>query len=226
MKIKGLQKLSLIDFSPFSSCVIFLCGCNFRCGFCHNPEIVEGKGKDISEDELFKFLAERKKWLDGVCITGGEPCINEELIEFIKKIKDMGYKVKVDTNGTNPLMVEKLVKTADYIAMDIKTSPGRYDKATGVEADIVSIKKSAKIIMESEIDYEFRITVVPGILDKEDIVEIGKWLKGAKNLFIQQFSNKICLDKSFEKVKPYSLEELDELKRTAEPYFGKVEIRS
>ncbi|MBW2989756.1 anaerobic ribonucleoside-triphosphate reductase activating protein, partial [Candidatus Woesearchaeota archaeon] len=132
LRIKGLQKASLIDYPPYACCVVFLSGCNFRCGFCHNPELVLGKSntETISEEEFFSFLSKRKKWLDAVCITGGEPCLNKELPKFISKIKDHGYKVKLDTNGSSPDMLDELLDKGllDYIAMDIKGNLNQYEK--------------------------------------------------------------------------------------------------
>ena len=230
LPIKGLQKMSLIDYSPYTSCVVFLSGCNFRCGFCHNPELLVevDKTPTISEEDFFLFLKGREKWLDGVCITGGEPCLYEELPDFIKKIKNMGYKVKLDTNGTNPAMLKKLIddKLIDYIAMDTKGSLERYDEIAGVKVDKEKIKESVKLIIEGRVDYEFRMTCVPGLVVKDDIDKVGKWLKGAKKFFIQQFRNKTCLDTRFEKVKPFSNEELEGFKEILAGCIGKVEVRA
>jgi len=227
LEIKGLQKTSLIDYSPYTSCVVFLAGCDFRCPFCQNPDLVLNPEKldTIKKEDFFEFLKKRKKWLDGVCITGGEPTLYKELPEFIKKIKDLGYKVKLDTNGSNPDMLKELVKLADYVAMDIKSSLEKYDESAGVKVDIEKIKKSVEIIKNSGIDWEFRMTVVPALHSQEDFEKIGKWLKGAKRFFLQQFSNKICLDKSFEKITPFSKEDMEEFKVILSKYISKVEVR-
>ncbi len=230
LPIKGLQKTSLIDYSPYISCVVFLSGCNFRCGFCQNPDLLVevDKTPTISEEEFFSFLEKRKRWLEGVCITGGEPCLYSELPDFIKRVKELGYKVKVDTNGTSPAMLRKLInnKLVDYIAMDIKGSLDNYDKAANIKVDKERIKESVKVVMESGIDYEFRMTCVPGLAEKDDFERIGKWLEGCGKFFIQQFSNKVCLDKGFEKIKPFSNSELEEFRGVLEKYIGKVEIRA
>jgi len=227
LEIKGLQKTSLIDYSPYTSCVVFLAGCDFRCPFCQNPDLVLNPEKldTIKKEDFFEFLKKRKKWLDGACITGGEPTLYKELPEFIKQIKDLGYKLKLDTNGNNPDMLKELVKLADYVAMDIKSSLEKYDESAGVKVDIEKIKKSVEIIKNSGIDWEFRMTVVPALHSQEDFEKIGKWLKGAKRFFLQQFSNKICLDKSFEKITPFSKEDLEEFKVILSKYISKVEVR-
>jgi len=230
LPIKGLQKTSLIDYSPYTSCVVFVSGCNFRCGFCQNPDLLVEVSKmpSISEKELFSFLEKRKKWLDGVCITGGEPCLYDELLGFVKEVKDFGYKVKLDTNGTNPAMLKELIDggLVDYIAMDIKGSLDRYDEASGVSVDKGKIKESVKLLMDSGVEHEFRMTCVPGLVVKDDFVKIGEWLKGANKFFIQQFRNKTCLDTSFEKIEPFSSDELEEFKAVLDKYVDNVEIRA
>jgi len=229
LRIKGLQKTSLIDYDTYTSCVVFLSGCNFRCGFCQNPDLIVelDKTPTICEHEFFDFLEKRKKWLDGVVVTGGEPCLNEELPLFIRIIKDKGFKVKLDTNGTNPKMIEDFIKNrlVDYVAMDIKGPLEKYDNIAGVKVDKEMMKKSADLIMKSGIDYEFRLTAVPGLIERADFEKIGKWLEGAKRFFIQQFRNKVCLDKSFEKIKPFSRDNLDEFKRILDKYIKDVKVR-
>jgi pyruvate formate lyase activating enzyme len=242
MTIAGLQKLSLIDYPEKISAVVFLMGCNFRCPFCQNPELVDYRYRDetiqiqISEKDFFKFLESRKELLSGVCITGGEPTINSDLPEFISKIKKLGFSVKLDTNISNPLMIEKLINGSeenliDYFAIDIKSSPENYSKAGGVEIDIKKIEESLKIISESKIPFELRTTSAPGIIDKEEISKIKKWLKNlavlekAEIFAIQQFRNEKTLDEKFKKVKPYSDDELKSFGKIMEPYVKKVEIR-
>ena len=144
LQIRGLQKTSLIDYAPYTCCVVFLAGCNFRCPFCQNPDLIVGKDRNpvIYEDEFLDFLKERKKWLDAVCITGGEPCLYEKLPKLIKKIKSLGYKVKIDTNGTNPSMLKELIdkKLIDYVAMDIKGPLDKYDEIVNAKVDKEKIK--------------------------------------------------------------------------------------
>jgi len=229
MQIKGLQKTSLIDYPGKISAVVFLPNCNFRCPFCQNPDLIENPDKiqTIEEDEFFSFLESRKKWIDGVCITGGEPCLHKELPEFAKRIKDMGFLVKVDTNGTNPLMLKDLInrKLVDYIAMDIKASKENYGKAAGVKVDIEKINQSIQIIMNSGIDYEFRTTVIPGLFDHKEAEAIGESLKGAENLFLQQFRPISTLNREFRKIRPYEKEKLEEFSNILKESIKNVEVR-
>lgn len=229
MIIKGLQKLSLIDYEPYTCCVIFTAGCNFRCVFCHNKDLVLNPDKidTIPNEEFYEFLEHRKKWLDAVCISGGEPTLHKDLPEHIARMKSMGYKVKLDSNGTNPDMVEQLIneKLIDYVAMDIKETPEKYEEIIQVPADLDKIKRSVKLLMQNRIPYEFRMTMVPTIVTKEDVEKIGKWLTGAHKFFVQQFSNKICLKKALEKVGPFPLETLKEFQHILEKYIQNVEIR-
>ena len=231
MKIGGLQKTSLIDYPGKIAATVFLIGCNFHCPFCQNPELVDPqkikKQLSISEKDFFKFLDARKGLIEGICITGGEPTIHSDLIDFIKKIKQKGFLVKLDTNGSSPEILKKLLKEKllDFIALDIKSSQNNYSKAVGVKVDLAKIKKSIDLIKNSGINYEFRTTVVPGLVEREDIEEMGEWLKGAKKIALQQFQNKKVLDKKFEKVQPYSEEILKEFQKILEKYIGKVELR-
>ena len=208
MKIGGLQKMTLIDYPGKVACTVFTVGCNFRCPFCYNSELVfpEKNTPTTSEEEFFNFLNKRKGLLDGVCVTGGEPTIHQDLLEFIQKIKDLKFLVKLDTNGTNPETLKQLLNKnlLDYIAMDIKSSVNGYKKAVGTEVDMENIKKSIKLIMNSGIEYEFRTTVVPGIHSKEDILEIAKEIKGAKKYYLQQFRpDAKMIDQKLRKVDPY-----------------------
>lgn len=231
MKIGGLQKLTLIDYPDKVAATVFLIGCDFSCPFCQNPELVEPeeikKQSRIEERDFFNFLDRRKEFLEGVCITGGEPTIQSDLIDFIKKIKQKGFLIKLDTNGSNPEVLSKLVNKhlLDFVAMDIKTSLDKYEKAIGIEFDLNKINKSIDLIKNSGIDYEFRTTVVPGIIEEKDIEEIGKWLKGVKKIALQQFQNKKVLDKEFKKIQPYSEEILKEFQKILEKYIEKVELR-
>ncbi|MBT3455569.1 anaerobic ribonucleoside-triphosphate reductase activating protein [bacterium] len=229
MKIVGLQKTSVIDYNPYVSCVIFLAGCNFRCGFCHNPDLVFGVETDggYSVGEIIEFLEKRKIWLDAVCITGGEPTINPELVNFIRDIKFLDYKVKLDSNGTNPKMLRLLVEQGlvDYIAMDIKTNIDDYSVVTNSYVDVQNISESVGIIMASGVDYEFRTTVVPGLHKESDFVQIGKWLVGARLIVLQQFRPTVCLNKKFEKVSPFSIAQLEAFKDVLSNYIKDVQVR-
>lgn len=230
VNIKGIQKTSLIDYLPYVVSTVFLGKCNFRCPYCHNPDLVLNhlKLKGVEEDEFLKELASRGKWIDGVCITGGEPTISEDLYSFIEKIKKLNFRVKLDTNGTNPLIISELIKNelVDYIAMDIKGPLDRYEEIVRRKVDISDIKKSVKLIMDSSIDYEFRTTFVPALLGKEDVILIGRWLSGASKYVIQQFrNNKPTVDKSFSEKNAYTPAELNEFKEVVDGFFESVEVR-
>jgi pyruvate formate lyase activating enzyme len=231
MKIGGLQKLTLVDYPGKVAATVFLIGCNFRCPFCQNPELAcldNTSGlAPISESDFFSFLDSKIGFIDGICITGGEPTINTDLIDFIRKIKAKGFLIKLDSNGSNPEVLSEIIneKLIDFIAMDIKTSLEKYEKAIGVKIDLENIKKSVEIIKNSGIDYEFRTTVVPWLVEKKDIEKIGEWLKGAKKIALQQFQNKKVLDKEFEKIQPYPDETLKEFKKILEKYIERVELR-
>ncbi len=190
MLIGAITKFTLIDFPGHISAIIFTQGCNFRCPFCHNPELVlpEKFEDPIPEDEVLKFLAHRKKYLDGVEFTGGEPTLQKDLPQMIKKIKEMGFAVKLDTNGTNPEMLKQLFSEnlLDYVAMDVKSSLERYDEIAGVKTDKDKIRESISLIINNAPDYEFRTTVIKGFHNIEEIRRIGELIQGAKRYFIQR----------------------------------------
>jgi len=235
VQIGGLQKFSLIDYPGKISAVVFLLGCNFRCGFCHNPELVLPElSKDqakIDEKEFFDFLAGRQGKLDGVCVTGGEPTIWQDLPLFVEKIKKLGFLIKLDTNGTNPDMVEKLIKArfVDYFAIDIKNSPEKYHKTVNTEIKIANSEKTLKMIVAAGIPLELRTTAVPGLITKEDFVKIREWLSDLRVLekvslyAIQQFRPLKTLNEDFQKIKPYSEEELKEMGKIFE---GKAKVET
>jgi pyruvate formate lyase activating enzyme len=227
MKIKGLQKQTVLDYPSKLACTVFTFGCNFRCGFCHNPELVVDDGRpEMKQEDIIEFLKKRKDFLDGVCITGGEPTLNKELPNFISKIKELGFLVKLDTNGTNPKMLEELIdkKLVDYIAMDIKAPLEFYDTVTNVKVNKADIQKSVDLIRKTK-DYEFRTTVVPGLFNEEHARLIGEWLKGSNKFYIQQFRGIKTLDKNFVGKKPFSKEELIKFCNILKPYFKTCEIR-
>ncbi len=230
-RILGLQKTCMVDFPPYLSCTVFISGCNFRCGFCHNADLVNDSKdlQEISEEEIFEFLEKRKNVLDGVCITGGEPTLYSNLKGFIKKIKEIGYKVKLDTNGTDPKLLKELIdgKLLDFIAMDIKSSKEKYNLSSGVKVDMDKLQESIDLIRNSGLDYEFRSTIHPKIIDSEDIVKIGEWLKGSKKYSLQQFVVlEKTLDQEFMSSPHYDVKELEEFKKLLEPYFDSVELRA
>ena len=229
--IGGLQKSTLVDYPGRVAATIFTLGCNFRCPFCQNPELVDPvkmrQQPQIKTEAFFDFLKSRKGLLDGVCLTGGEPLIQPDIFDFIKRIKKQGFLVKLDTNGSQPTELKKLFQNVllDFVAMDIKSSQENYSKAVGAKVNLKNIQKSIDLIRQSGMDYEFRTTVAPGIIDKKEIEKIGQWLQGAKKFALQQFRTEKTLDKSWQKIKPYSDEELKEMVKIAQPYFDKVELR-
>ncbi len=192
MNIQGFQKMTLLDYPEKVACTVFTGGCNFRCPFCHNASLVSDINlkSEFSEEEILDFLQKRQGVLDGVCITGGEPLLQPDIKEFITKIKGLGFKVKLDTNGSFPDKLKELIDEdlIDYVAMDIKNSKGKYLMTAGVTKDIMpSIEKSIKILLENKVDYEFRTTVTAQHHTAEDIENIAKWIAGAKKYFIQGF---------------------------------------
>ena len=189
MKISGIQKLTLLDYPGTVACTLFTAGCNFRCPFCHNaalvlPEQIEDGSLD--EDEVLDFLKKRQGILDGVAITGGEPMLHRDLPELLSKIKALGYKIKLDTNGSNPEMLKEVIerRLIDRVAMDIKNSPEAYGETIGVENfDLAPIERSKDMLLCGDMDYEFRTTVVKGIHTEESLIEAAKWIKGAKEYY-------------------------------------------
>ncbi|HBG81457.1 TPA: anaerobic ribonucleoside-triphosphate reductase activating protein [candidate division CPR2 bacterium] len=229
MIISGLEKTTLIDYPGKIAATIFTYGCNFRCGFCHNPDLVIGKKEDrpiITEEEILTFLKKRKGILEGVCITGGEPTIHKDLPTFINKIKKIGLNVKLDSNGTNPEMLKELIENnlIDYIAMDIKNSLSEYNLTTNTSVDTGKIKESIKIILSSGLHYEFRTTLLPRLHNKTALDEIGRLLKGAKKYTLQGFRPGITISKSFETEKIFSKEDLIELKMVLKKYVKDIEV--
>ncbi len=224
MKIAGLQKTTLLDYPNRVACTVFLSGCNFRCPFCQNSEILDGKEENYTQDEFFRFLEKRKGILDGVCVSGGEPLIGD-ISEFLKKIKSLGYAVKLDTNGAFPTRLKSYVENGfvDFVAMDVKNSPRRYEKTAGVPVPFDKIRESAEFLMKSGVAYEFRTTVVKNLHRPEDFVQIGQWLKGAKRYFLQTFRDtETVLQKGLE---PCSEEEMRAFKRLLLPFIPNTLIR-
>jgi len=238
MRIGGFQKLTLIDYPGKIATTVFTVGCSFRCPFCHNPELVISSkflAKGKQEKEFFEHLAKRKGKLEGVCITGGEPTIQPDIIEFIKKIKALGFAVKLDTNGTRPDVVKKLLdlKLLDFVAMDIKNQLKKYGETVGmknVETRLIAslqgrIKLSVDLIMNSRLPYEFRTTVVPGIHEEKDFLEIAKWIRGANSYYLQEYREQIILDPKLKKKTKGKTLDLKKIKKSIEKNFGKVGIR-
>ncbi len=231
VKIGGLQKTTLIDYPGRVACTVFLIGCNFRCPFCYSSELVLPEKiklqPRIYEKDFFKFLKERRGLLDGVTVCGGEPTINKDLPQFCKKIKKLGYFVKLDTNGSNPQMLKKLIdeKLIDYVAMDIKAPEEKYNKSAGVKVDIKKIQKSIDVLKEGKVDYEFRSTILPRLHTKEDVINMAKWIKGTKKYYLQNFRAEKTVDPKFEKIKPFSKEFLLEIKKEISSFFEICQVR-
>ena len=226
MKIAGLMKLTLLDYPGKVACTVFLAGCNFRCPFCHNASLVRGGEQEISREELFAFLKKRQGILDGVCITGGEPLMSDGAAELAREIKSLGYSVKLDTNGSYPERLADIIASGavDYIAMDIKNAPDKYDTACGVSVDKAKIKQSVEIIKNSGIAHEFRTTVVKGIHTAEDIAECAAFIGEGENYFLQ------CYKSSEDMIAPdglsaFSAEELGEMLKKAKAHNSKTELR-
>lgn len=233
MEIGGLQKTTLIDYPGKIACTIFLIGCNFRCPFCYSAELVlPEKIKNqprIDEKELFRFLKERRKYLEGVVICGGEPTIHSDLSDFLLQIKKMGYLIKLDTNGTHPDVIKKLIdkKLVDYIAMDIKAplEEEKYAVASGVKVDLEKIRQSIALIKNSGIDYEFRTTVVPTIHQLEDILNIAQAIAPAQKFYLQNFRPEKTLNENLLQVKPFSETDLEMILEKIKNLFEECRIR-
>lgn len=221
MIIGGLQKTSLLDFPEKIAAIVFTVGCNFRCGYCHNPELINGEAKI---EEVFEFLKTRQGKLDGVVITGGEPCLQKDLPEFIKQVKELGFAVKLDTNGSFPEMLEKVLPDLDYVAMDIKAPLEKYSQIVNVDVDTSKILKSIEVLKNGGVDYEFRTTVVKSQLSFEDFEKIGQLIQGAPRYYLQRFEASKILDKSLENEKTYSTEEFERIIDILKSYV-KAEVR-
>ena len=192
MKFGGLQKLTLLDYPEHVACTLFTVGCNFRCPFCHNHSLVVGdeeKLQDITLEEVMAFLRKRKNVLEGVCITGGEPLLQVSAVEFITRVKELGYKVKLDTNGAFPNKLRQLIdaKLLDYVAMDVKNSRNLYGKTCGCYVPMEDIDASVELLKSGVVDYEFRTTVTGTFHSESSIEDTAKWLQGAKRWYLQQF---------------------------------------
>ena len=233
MEFKGFIKTSVIEYPGKIVSVAFVGGCNFRCPFCQNPDLVLNPRSlpSTGEKEVIDYLLSKRKWLDGLGITGGEPMLQKDLPNFLSKIKKEGFLVEIETNGTNPGMLRDLVKKSliDYLALDIKApfEWEKYSKAAGIVDENLfgKVKESVKILLSSNIDYELRTTVVPGLVDQEDLISIARGLEGIRKYVLQQFVPKITLDKQYEKIKPYSKDKLEEMKEKIADCVEFCEIR-
>lgn len=229
MKIGGLQKVSLIDYPGLICAIVFVQGCNFKCAYCHNPELVRPElfQPEMDEKEILGFLAKRRGKLDAVTITGGEPTIQKDLLKFIKQIKKLGFAVKLDTNGYQPQIIQALLreKLLDYIAMDVKGPLEKYEDIIRTKINTEKIKDSIKIILDSMITYEFRTTAVKSQLTVNDILKIGEMISGARKYALQKFVSVKTLEKKYLQEKSYSDEELEKIKKRLEKEIPSVIVR-
>jgi pyruvate formate lyase activating enzyme len=230
MRIGGLQKLTLIDYPGRLAATVFLTGCNFRCPWCYSSEIVLPekikKQPEISQKEIIAFLEEKKGLIEGVVFCGGEPTLSKDLESMMEKIKKMGFFVKLDTNGSNPKTLNDLIdkKLVDYVAMDIKAPKEKYKEFTGSKIDVKDIQKSIDILKEQKVDFEFRTTVTP-LHSKKDLLEMAKWISGAKRYYLQNFRAEKTIDKKMESAKPHPIEFLLEVQKAISPFFEICQVR-
>ncbi len=234
MLISGIQKFTMLDYPDKTACVIWTAGCNFRCGYCHNPEFVlpeklkELKNAFIPKEAVFKFLETRKDKLDGVVISGGEPTIHRDLPELIREIKDMSFLVKLDSNGNNPEMLEKLFDEGilDFVAMDIKTCLSEYRSLVGELGDPEKIARSIEMIKSSGVDYEFRSTIIKETHDEQTLKEMAELVRGAKSYCLQQYRSGHTLSPAYASFTPYSEAEMNDISsRIFAPVVNTIEVR-
>lgn len=218
----GVQTVSLIDYPDNVTMVFFTVGCNFRCPFCHNPDLIFNAQNTFGNEKALELIKEKKGLINSVTITGGEPTLHEDLPVFIREIKKMGLKVKLDSNGSFPSMLKECIDDLDYIAMDVKTSLSKY-KLVGY-TDLEKISESIQLIKNKAKDYEFRATLAPGIINVDDLKEVGDLVKGAKRFYLQQFRQGNNLDKNFNP-EPYSFEQIHLFKEILSHYVDNVELR-
>jgi len=224
MKFGGLQKTSLLDFPGRVCSILFTVGCNLRCPFCHNWRLIlNPKPPFLSEEDALKILLSRKKYVDAVEITGGEPAMNRDLPRFVKRLKEYGFQVKLDTNGFYPEVLKECLPYLDYIAMDVKTSLEKYRLLGAKSVD--KMLESIEIIKEGNVDYEFRNTVVPKIVEEDDVPKIGRLVKGAKRFVFQQFRSGDTLDKVFSDMEPYPESVILRFSRIMKKYVSEVILR-
>ena len=229
MFLSGLQKLTLLDYPGKVACTVFTAGCNFRCPFCHNAGLVlpDRLFQDVTEEEIMAFLKKRAGILDGVAVTGGEPLLHKELPAFLRQVKDLGYLVKLDTNGSFPDRLEALLSEGlvDRVAMDIKNSPDLYAKTAGIaHLDLANIERSKNLLLSGSIDAEFRTTVVKGLHSRESLIEAAKWIAGAKEYYLQQFKDSGDVI-AISGLSAYDEKEMHALADAVKPYVPNVQVR-
>jgi len=224
MKFSGLQKISLIDYPNKIASVLYTPGCNLRCGFCHNWRIAtDPQPPFLQEATALEMLESRKKYVDAVVITGGEPCMHKELPKFLGKLKERGFSVKLDTNGFYPDVLEECLGNVDYVAMDIKVSPAKYNQL-GAE-DTSGLIRTIEILKTGKVPYEFRTTMVPELVTVEELVSIGEVVKGASTLALQQFVPDDTFDKKYRNIRPYAPETIEGYAKTMKKYAQNVVLR-
>ena len=228
MRVQGLQKLTLLDYPERVACTVFTAGCNFRCPFCHNASLVTHipERADIDEEAFFTFLKKRQGILDGVCVTGGEPLLQPDIDVFLRKIKELGYAVKLDTNGSFPEKLIELVKAGlvDYVAMDIKNALARYGETIGLDGRYdEAIAKSVAFLLEGHVDYEFRTTVTKNFHTADEMEEIGKWIQGAKRYYLQGFVDSGDLIE--QNIEGVGKEEMELFLKKVKPFIPSAELR-
>ena len=229
MLISGLQKLTLLDFPGHVACTVFTGGCNFRCPFCHNASLVlpERLAQDTDEESVLSFLKMRVGILDGVAVTGGEPLLQKDITDFLKKIRDMGYKIKLDTNGSFPEKLREIVEAglADRVAMDIKNSPELYGVTVGrADLDIRPMEESKNFLLEGSVEYEFRTTAVKGLHTEETIRAAAQWIRGAKEYYLQQYKDSGDVIAA-SGLGAFDEKEMHALADAAAPYVPSVQVR-
>lgn len=230
LPIKGIQKTTLVDYPGKIATTIFFAGCNFKCPYCHNVALVKDPDSlpTIPDEEVLAYLESRRKYIDGVCITGGEPTLYKDLPKFLSELKKIGYSVKLDTNGTNPRMLKELIdsRSVDFIALDIKGPKENYAEVAAAQVDMNNIEESISLLKQSGVKYEFRTTVLPRFFKHDDVVKIGQWLQGAEKYCLQQFEKRGgTLDPHMGKETAYSLKELEGMAQGLRKYIKNVEVR-
>ena len=227
MKIHGLQKMTLLDYPGRVACTVFFGGCDMRCPFCHNAELLDGSAPPVMSDrELLEFLKKRQGLLDGVAITGGEPLLQKDLPELAFRIRELGYPVKLDTNGTHPDRLERMIREGlvQYVAMDIKNSPERYAETAGLEElDLTPIRESIALLLEGKTDYEFRTTTVAELHDDRSFEQIGQWIRGAQRYYLQRFTDRETVP--FEGLHAPTEEQMRRWADIVRPFVGEVTLR-
>jgi pyruvate formate lyase activating enzyme len=228
MQIGGIQRFSSIDFPSNLAAIVFTVGCNFRCPFCHNPELVTGEASILSEEYVLQFLSTRVRQLEGVVISGGEPTLQPDLSDFIEKVRTLGFRIKLDTNGSRPDVLEYLIarKMLDFVAMDIKHVWSRYAYATGLQSiAIEKIQQSVALLMAGEIDYEFRTTVIRDFHNPQDIVTLSEQIRGARRYAIQEFIPEKTLSEDFAQKLPFERKSIEALALEISKNVEHFEIR-